>query len=196
MEMKKTERINQKKRTRAELLRTARQLIEAGRQPSVAEVADAAGISRATAYRYFSTPDEMVREAVLDAVAEKVRLPDDIALSGTVEQRLDEMVGQIFRMVAENEGVFRAFLAASITSDNQVRRGGRRLPWVAEALEPARSRLSEAGFERLLQGLAMLTGIESLVVLRDICELDPGEGEKVVRWSAQAMLAKALAEAG
>ena len=194
-DVKKTERVNQKKRTRAELLRTARQLIEAGAQPSVAEVADAAGISRATAYRYFSTPDEMLREAVLDAVAERVRLPADIALSGTVEQRLDEMVAQVFRMVVENESVFRAFLASSVTSDNQVRRGGRRLPWLAEALEPVRPKLSEEAFEQLLQGLAVLTGIEALVVLRDICDLDPSQGERVVRWSAQAMLAKALEEA-
>ncbi|MCQ1837248.1 TetR/AcrR family transcriptional regulator [Neorhizobium galegae] len=192
--MKKTERVNQKKRTRAELLRTARQLIEAGGHPSVAEVADAAGISRATAYRYFSTPDEMVHEAVLDAVADGVRLPDSIAVSGTVEERLDEIVGQIFRMVAANESVFRTFLATSITSDTQLRRGGRRIPWLTEALEPLRLRLAKDVFDRLLYGLSMLTGIESLVVLRDICDVDPQEGERIVRWSAQAMLAKALAE--
>jgi AcrR family transcriptional regulator len=193
-DVKKTERVNQKKRTRAELLRTARQLIEAGGRPSVAEVADAAGISRATAYRYFSTPDEMVHEAVLDAVADGVRLPDNIAMSGTVEERLDEIVGQIFRMVAENESVFRTFLATSITSDTQLRRGGRRIPWLTEALEPLRPRLAKDAFDRLLYGLSMLTGIESLVVLRDICDVDPQEGERIVRWSAQAMLAKALAE--
>lgn len=193
-DVKKTERVNQKKRTRAELLRTARQLIKVGGHPSVAEVADAAGISRATAYRYFSTPDEMVHEAVLDAVADSVRLPDNLAMSGSVEERLDEMVAQIFRMVAENESVFRTFLATSITSDTQVRRGGRRLPWLTEALEPVRPSLSKEAFDRLIHGLSMLTGIESLVVLRDICNVDPQEGERIVRWSAQAMLAKALAE--
>ena len=39
----------------------------------MAEVADAAGISRATAYRYFSKPGEMVREALLDAVADAIQ---------------------------------------------------------------------------------------------------------------------------
>ena len=61
---KSFERINQKRRTRAELLRAARQLTEDGHQPSVAEVADHAGISRATAYRYFSKPEELIREVL------------------------------------------------------------------------------------------------------------------------------------
>lgn len=188
------ERINQKKRTRTELLRTARKMIEAGTSFSVADVADASGISRATAYRYFSKPDDMLREAVLDAVAEQVHLPDEIARDGTVEQRLDEMVGQIFRMVAENESLFRAFLAATVTGD-QIQRSARRLPWLAEALQPAESRLSKPAFEQLLAGLSLLTGIEAIIVLRDVCAMDLQKGEHVVRWSAQAMLAKALAEA-
>ncbi|AYD02931.1 hypothetical protein NCHU2750_35460 [Neorhizobium sp. NCHU2750] len=188
------ERINQKKRTRTELLRTARKMIEAGTSFSVADVADASGISRATAYRYFSKPDDMLREAVLDAVAEQVHLPDEIARNGTVEQRLDEMVGQIFRMVAGNESLFRAFLAASVTGD-QIQRSARRLPWLAEALQPAEGRLSKPAFEQLLAGLSLLTGIEAIIVLRDVCGMDLEKGEHVVRWSAQAMLAKALAEA-
>ncbi|WP_245480277.1 TetR family transcriptional regulator [Neorhizobium sp. NCHU2750] len=169
-------------------------MIEAGTSFSVADVADASGISRATAYRYFSKPDDMLREAVLDAVAEQVHLPDEIARNGTVEQRLDEMVGQIFRMVAGNESLFRAFLAASVTGD-QIQRSARRLPWLAEALQPAEGRLSKPAFEQLLAGLSLLTGIEAIIVLRDVCGMDLEKGEHVVRWSAQAMLAKALAEA-
>lgn len=190
----KFERINQKKRTRTELLRTARKMIEEGTSFSVADVADASGISRATAYRYFSKPDDMLREAVLDAVAEKIRLSEDIASCGTVEERLDEMVTQIFRMVAENESVFRAFLSASVTND-QMPRAARRLPWLSEALKPIENRLSKPAYENLLAGLSLLTGIEAIVVLRDVCAMDIDRGEKIVRWSAQAMLAKALAEA-
>lgn len=189
-----SERINQKKRTRSELLRTARRLIEEGSSFSVADVADASGISRATAYRYFSKPEDILREAALDAITENVHLPDEIAKGGTVEQRLDEMIGQIFRMVAENESVFRAFLSAAVTSD-QIPRSGRRLPWLAEALKPIEKRLSKPAYEDLLAGLSLLTGIEAIIVLRDVCAIDIDRAEKVVRWSAEAMLAKALAEA-
>jgi AcrR family transcriptional regulator len=187
-------RINQKKRTRAELLKTARKMIEDGMSFSVADVADASGISRATAYRYFSKPDDILREAALDAVAEQVQLSEEVSNNGTVEQRLDEMVGRIFRMVAENESVFRAFLAASVT-DDQIPRTGRRLPWLSEALQPIEEKLSKPAYETLLAGLSLLTGIEAIIVLRDVCAMDIDRGEKVVRWSAQAMLAKALAEA-
>jgi AcrR family transcriptional regulator len=190
----KFERINQKKRTRTELLRTARKMIEQGMSFSVADVADASGISRATAYRYFSKPDDMLREAVLDAVAEQVHLSEEVSRDGTVEERLDDMVGQIFRMVAENESVFRAFLAAAATND-QIPRTGRRLPWLAEALQPIEAKLSKLAYDDLLAGLSLLTGIEAIVVLRDVCAMDIERAEKVVRWSAQAMLAKALAEA-
>lgn len=193
-DMKTTERINQKKRTRAELLRTARRLIEDGGQPSVADVADIAGISRATAYRYFSTPEEMVREAVLDAVAEAVQLPEGLIQSGTVEERLDAMVTQIFRMVADNESVFRTFLASSITGETPMQRGGRRIAWLTDALQPLRNIMPQADFDRLLHALSMLAGIEALIVLRDICDIDREEGERTVRWAAQAMLAKALSE--
>ncbi len=189
-----SERINQKKRTRSELLRTARRLIEEGSSFSVADVADASGISRATAYRYFSRPEDILREAALDAIAEKVHLSDEIAKDGTVEQRLDEMVGQIFRMVADNESVFRAFLSAAVTSD-EIPRSGRRLPWLAETLKPIEGRVSKPAYEDLLAGLSLLTGIEAIIVLRDVCAMDIDRAEKVVRWSAQAMLAKALAEA-
>ena len=60
-QVKSHERVNQKQRTRAELLRAARELAEKGGQPGVAEAADHAGISRATAYRYFSNADDMLR---------------------------------------------------------------------------------------------------------------------------------------
>ncbi len=190
----KFERINQKKRTRTELLKTARKMIEEGVSFSVADVADASGISRATAYRYFSKPEDILREAALDAVAEQVHLSEDVARNGTVEQRLDEMVSRIFRMVAENESVFRAFLAAAATND-QIPRTGRRLPWLSQALQPIEEKLSKPVYENLLAGLSLLTGIEAIIVLRDVCVMDMERAEQVVRWSAQAMLAKALAEA-
>ncbi|MGH7668804.1 MAG: TetR family transcriptional regulator, partial [Gemmatimonadaceae bacterium] len=47
----------QRRRTRLALLAAAARLIAAGAAPSVAEVADAADVSRRTAYRYFPTQD-------------------------------------------------------------------------------------------------------------------------------------------
>jgi hypothetical protein len=48
--------------------------------------------------------------------------------------------------------------------------------------------------KRLVHALSLLTGIEALVVMRDVCELSPKEGEKVLRWAAQTLLSGALIE--
>ena len=59
-------RTSQKARTRRDLLAAARRVLDRGQTFSVNAVADEAAISRATAYRYFSDPDALMLEAVLD----------------------------------------------------------------------------------------------------------------------------------
>ena len=46
-------RIDQKRRTRDALIAAARELVASGQTPTVERAADAASISRTTAYRYF-----------------------------------------------------------------------------------------------------------------------------------------------
>jgi len=191
------ERVNQKRRTRSELLRAARAIIEKGEHPSVADVADHAGISRATAYRYFSTPDELIREAVLDGVATNITVEpaEEGADAAEVEKRLDKLVTDVFSMILDNEAVFRTLLGTSATGENQNRRGGRRVSWLKEALGPVERELPPRQFQRLVNSLSLVMGIESMIVMRDICDLDPKEGEKVLRWAAKTLLAGALQDA-
>tara|TARA_R110002020_G_scaffold39991_6_gene118335 strand:+ start:1139 stop:1750 length:612 start_codon:yes stop_codon:yes gene_type:complete len=195
---KKFERVNQKRRTRAELLRAARELTEKGLQPTVADVADHAGISRATAYRYFSKPEEMIREAALDAVAATIdaQMLEGGAVSGTAQQRVARVVTEVFAMVEANEPMFRALLASTVTGTNKSKRGGRRLGWLSEALEPLRPSLPAADFNRLVYGLSLLTGIETQIVFKDVCGLSAGEARDVSGWVAQTLLAGALAQNG
>ena len=47
-------RVDQKRRTRAALVDAARELVALGETPTVEAAAEAASISRTTAYRYFS----------------------------------------------------------------------------------------------------------------------------------------------
>ena len=56
-------RTRQKQRTRDQLIAAARELITAGDTPRVEEVAEAAGISRPTAYRYFASRAELLAAA-------------------------------------------------------------------------------------------------------------------------------------
>jgi AcrR family transcriptional regulator len=192
-------RKKQRHRTRADLLRAARKIVEQGGQPTVAEVADAAGISRATAYRYFSKPGDMVREALLDAVADAIQttLPVGGDADGPqdVATQLDDLVCQVSAMVGAHEGMFRNFLASSLNDPAEMRRGSRRLDWLETVLLPLKPSLPPADRQRLLYALSLLTGIETLVVLRDICHLSTTQAESVARWAAQALLSRTLEEA-
>ncbi len=191
------ERINQKRRTRAELLRAARELIQSGNHnPSVGEVADQAQISRATAYRYFSASEAMIREAVLDGVAGVIEVPPAGDGDGpdATAARLDTLVSQVFDMVLSNESVFRAMLATSVTGQSGARRGGRRLTWLRAALSPLADKIPPGDFDRLVNSLSLVTGIEALVVTKDICELENDDAAEMLRWTAKTLLKGALAE--
>ena len=61
-------RQRQKQRTRRLLLDAARTLLESGRQPTVTDVADAADVSRRTAYRYFPTQEKLLAESALEGL--------------------------------------------------------------------------------------------------------------------------------
>jgi AcrR family transcriptional regulator len=60
------DRSNQKRRTRQALIDAALALRDEGRNPTFAEVAERALVSRATAYRYFSSFDALISETAAD----------------------------------------------------------------------------------------------------------------------------------
>jgi AcrR family transcriptional regulator len=130
----------------------------------VAEVADAAGISRATAYRYFSKPGDTVREALLDAVADAIQttppVGGDADRPQDVETQLDGLVRQVSAMVGAHKGMFRNFLANSLNDPAEMRRGSRRVDWLETVLLPLKPSLPPADLQRLLYALSLLTGIE------------------------------------
>src|SRR5882724_3735066 len=90
-------RSRQKLRTRRLLIETAVQLIAAGGQPSVTEVADAAGVSRRTAYRYFPTREKLHAEAALNGLrpvmdAAIAAAPPSARGTADVESRVEVLV--------------------------------------------------------------------------------------------------------
>ena len=88
--MKPPERTNQRYRTRKDLITAAARLMREGRKPTLEDVAAAALVSRATAYRYFPNVESLLVEASID-----VTVPDGEALfagepSGDPEERIDK----------------------------------------------------------------------------------------------------------
>ena len=74
----------QKARTRQALVSAARDLVAAGTTPTVEDAAEAASISRTTAYRYFPTKRALLLAAHPEIAATSM-LPDD-APKGTAER--------------------------------------------------------------------------------------------------------------
>ena len=196
----KKPRLNQRRRTRAALVEAAVEAVRRGKTPTIEEAAETAGLSRATAYRYFTSQQGLLLEATLDVISD---IPDPrLVDEGPVESRVDAVVRALIRMPFEHEPVLRTFLMLSMEQwlrthqnsreDYPVRKG-RRLPWLDRALAPLRS-LSAAQKRRLRAALSMLCGVEAMIVAQDVCRLSKREAEAASRWAAQAILRAALDE--
>ena len=196
----------QKRRTRNALLTTAARLIALGQTPSVTEVADAADISRRTAYRYFPTQDQLLTEAALEGLRPEVEaavaalLPAGIERMGDVaeaEARLDATVRVMQRIAQQHAPLLRTMirLTTGRIDEHRPARGYRRVAWLTAAVEPVRARLGKPRFERLVSALVSCVGMDSLFLLQDTRGLTLAAAERVTRWTAHALLAASVAEA-
>ena len=198
---KPPERANQRYRTRKDLIDAAGRLMKNGHKPSLEEVAAAARVSRATAYRYFPNVEALLAEAPLDAGA-----PDWDALfagdgSTDPEERVDRAEAAMHRLVYDNEAAIRLMLSATLaraageSADETVPyRQNRRTPLIDAALAPARTRFKKASYGRLRAALAMIFGSESMVVFRDVLRLDETVARDVKSWAVRALVRAALTE--
>jgi AcrR family transcriptional regulator len=182
----------------------ARKLLREGKVPSIADAAEEAGVSRATAYRYFPTQGALVKEAVDDVLltgrsAWEERLGDTPELT----ERVERYVSLVFGVMQENEALMRGSLLLALEQwakvqageelgEEPIKRGGR-LEAIAATLEPFTEKLGEETIRRLSVALSMVVGIEAHVIFRDIWELDDEEAQQVSLWMAR-VLAEAAAK--
>lgn len=197
-------RANQKERTRKAIVEAAGQLIRAGKAPSVAEAAEAAKVSRATAYRYFPTPESLHIEVagVMPAFEPIERLVQSLA-GDDVEARLSAFVEAFYRITFGEEARMRMALKvyldtwfASHADDGGVPavREGRRMRWLEQVLAPARPGLSGPQWQRLKAALALTSGPDAMIVMKDVCHLEDDEAREVLQWAARALLLAARRE--
>ena len=186
-------RISQKNRTRAALVAAASEMVKAGKQPTVSEAAEAADISRATAYRYFPTQEMLLAEVALFAVGgplfsdadENMPLPDAIG----------RLVRRMGNWAFANEQPLRTLLRLSLDPLSGVHRPGHRREWIADALAGARERMDAQTFNRLSSALTLLMGIDPVVVMKDIAGASREEALDAMEWSARALVSAALSTA-
>jgi AcrR family transcriptional regulator len=171
---------------RTHLLRAAGDLVAQGKAPTVAEVADAAEVSRRTAYRYFPTQEQLLTEVSLERLRPQVEAAlASAAARRSPAERLDAAVTAIQRLALENEESLRAIVRLSLDRrlgeqqaakpEHGPLRGSRRVDWIEAALAPVRPKLSPSRFKRLVSGLTLCLGIEALITLQDVRGLTPAQ---------------------
>lgn len=190
-----------KARTQRKLLAAAMQLVRRGRTPAVAEVALTAGVSRATAYRYFPNRSTVIAAVVAESLG-PVRGYQPKARDGG--QRVRELFIQTFPRFKEFEPHMRAALQLSLEHESlervglleeeRYRRGFRR-GLLDRAAAPLRPALGRRRYDRLMKALSMVYGIEPYVVLKDIWGSGDREVEEIARWMVDALIDAALREA-
>jgi AcrR family transcriptional regulator len=190
---------NQHLRTRKDLLLAAARLLKEGRQPTMDEVAEAALVSRATAYRYFPTLDALLVEAPLDGAMPEADTLFAADSSSDPVERLDRAEAAMHRRTYQNEAQLRLMLASSLLrgaggASAAPPRQNRRTPLIEAALAPARKRFSKEAYENLRAALALVFGTESMVVYRDVVPLDERKARKVKSWAIRALVRAALKE--
>jgi AcrR family transcriptional regulator len=194
-------RLNQRHRTRKDLLRAAAELMKQGKSPSVAEVAEHALVSRATAYRYFPNREMLLSEAPVDG---QVPTPDDLFAddrSTDPVARLDKAEAALHQMIYDNQGPLRVMLARLVEGgldqtdeDATPFRQNRRGELIEAALAPARDQFDDEIYENLCAALSTLFGTESMIVFTDVLRMDADRARSVKRWAIEALVKAALSE--
>ncbi len=196
-----TGRYRQRRRTRAAIVAAAAELLQQGRTPSINDIADAADVSRRTVYLYFPTVDQLLLDATLGLLSQA---PIDEAIDaadrrGDATERVDAMIRAIASMANDTLPLGRSLIRLTVAPDERgeggtPRRGYRRVGWIERALEPLRTELTKAEFERLVSSLAMVVGWEALIVLQDLRGLSADEQLATTLWAARALIDAALAD--
>ncbi|AJJ02828.1 bacterial regulatory s, tetR family protein [Yersinia pseudotuberculosis IP 32953] len=188
-------------RTRRLLIDTAMSMYERGAFPSITEVASAAQLSRATAYRYFPTQSAlvsaMVDESLGPILAWQPTQPD-------ARQRIAELLSFAYPRMLQHEGVLRAALHLSLqqwadarssdsnnsSNEEKLIRGNRKR-LLKLAVEPLEETLAPEALQRVIHAFSLIYGSEVFMVLKDIWHLDEAGIQDVTQWMGKAILLQA-----
>jgi AcrR family transcriptional regulator len=191
--------VAQRRRTRRAIVDATSELLRAGNEPSVNEIAAAADVSRRTVYLYYPTLDQLV----LDATIGTLNVDVDAALAAETSldphRRLRTLVTETFATMETSLPLGRKLIKLTVDapepSDDGARRGHRRIGWIEWAVEPCRASLTPKDHEDLVSALAMVIGWEAFIVLLDVRGLTPKPAQALTQRTAQAILDAALAAA-
>lgn len=194
-------RFRQRAHTRALLVKTASELIQSGEIPTVTAVAEAAQVSRRTAYRYFPSQEQLLAEAAIKStqpLVSNTEFPEDLTA------RIRLLVETVQRFVYQNEAACRTIVRLTaeqvldhnaVGAEDSIPVRTNRVQWIRTSLAPAKKRLGAKQFERLVSALSLCVGIESVMVLTNLRGLPQKEVRRVSLWAAETLVAGALEQA-
>ena len=192
-----------RERTRRLLLDAARELLRSGRPLTVQSVADQAGVSRATAYRYFSSNDSLAVQATMplhdDPFADPAwpySRPDPHA---DLPARAAAVVRSMGEWAFDHAQELRTLLALSLEPDSEARglsrRGKlRRTRWIDGLLAVLPESVEQDTRRRLAAALLPLFGADAIVWTADIAGLDREAALDILAWTASTLVRAVLSE--
>ncbi len=203
-------RANQKLRTRTAIVQAAAELSRTGREVAMPEIASAALVSEATAYRYFPDLASLLREAIAGQLPTAAEALEAVTGSDDPVERVAAATEFLLRHVLARQGVVRALIAATITRPAEAQaRPGLRFGLIDQALAPlagtagaagptgsgrADSAADPAALTQLKRDLAVVISAEALFSLTDLYGLDPETAIASIRHTATTLTRAALRE--
>ncbi|MEX6212003.1 TetR/AcrR family transcriptional regulator [Providencia huaxiensis] len=191
-----------RKRTYVLLVTTALDLFEKGAMPSVSELALEAGVSRATAYRYFPTQTDLITAVVNESLEPILTWRPQ---SVKTEERIDELLTYAFPRMFEHEGVLRAALQASLQQwaqgrstplsikDKRLERGNRK-DILTMVTSPMKSEFPQEIIDKVIRAFSVIYGSEIFLVLKDIWKMEDSQVTELAQWMAKAIMNQAVAD--
>ena len=120
--------------------------------------------------------------------------PEEIAeevKNMSFEERLFFIQQYYNELAQKNETAFRRYLSVVLSesvSSKKKLRGTRRLKSLSKALKPYNKDMDQESYTKSLYAATLLTGIESLIVCKDVCYLNIEETTNVLERAMQMIL--------
>ncbi len=172
----------------------------------MAEAAERAMISVATAYRYFTTAEDLWFEASAAVIElEPTLSAAERAISAAGDdplRRLEVLIRTVGFHMLEDQAPFRRIARSALdqwfnraeTGDSTPVREGRRNRQIALVLEPLRGQISDAEITRIARALGVIAGTDAMLALTDGVGLSVDAAKAAMLDAGRWLLQGALAE--
>jgi AcrR family transcriptional regulator len=191
-----------KERTWRLLRQAARELLRTGGPLTVPAVAELAGVSRATAYRYFPSNEAVVLHATMSLADDPLSDTDWAPPAGAPPADLIARAADLVRATAEwafdHETELRTMLRLSLNPERENERPRRgptntnRDRWIGALLQGLPADIPPDARDRLADALIPLFGADAVVWTTDMAQLPRDQAIELLAWMAQALIAATL----